>query len=69
MFGCSSAYVAQPNHTLLTNTKRAEAHHLRMYAATAPRGAQLYPPRSGEGLEVMSLGLMAYRTSKEDKGQ
>jgi transposase len=27
----------------------------------------LYPPRSGGRLEVMSSGLMAYRTSKEDK--
>ena len=27
---------------------------------SAPRGALLYPPRSGEGLEEISLGLMAY---------
>jgi hypothetical protein len=36
---------------------------------SAPRGALLYPPRNGEGLEVISLGLMAYRTSKEGKGK
>jgi hypothetical protein len=38
-------------------------------ALSAPRGALLYSPRSGERLEVMSLGPMAYRTSKEDKGK
>ena len=27
---------------------------------SAPRGALLYPPQSGEGLEEISLGLMAY---------
>ena len=33
---------------------------------TAPRGALLYLPRSGEGLEVTSLGPMAYLDSKEE---
>jgi hypothetical protein len=32
---------------------------------SAPRGALLYPPLSGEGLEGASLGLMAYLASKE----
>jgi transposase len=32
---------------------------------SAPRGALTYPPRSGEGLEVTSLGPMAYLVSKE----
>ncbi len=32
---------------------------------SAPRGALTYPPRSGEGLEVTSLGPMAYLASKE----
>jgi len=32
---------------------------------SAPRGARLYPPRSGEGLEGTSLGLMADLASKE----
>jgi hypothetical protein len=32
---------------------------------TAPRGALTYPLRSREGLEVMSLGPMAYLASKE----
>jgi hypothetical protein len=27
---------------------------------SAPRGALLYPPQSGEGWEEISLGLMAY---------
>jgi len=31
----------------------------------APRGALAYPPRSGEGLEVISLGPMAHLVSKE----
>ena len=31
---------------------------------SAPRGALLYPPPSGEGLEDMSLGPMAYLDSK-----
>lgn len=35
----------------------------------APRGALPYPPLSGEGLEVTSLGPMAHRTSKEEMGQ
>jgi hypothetical protein len=30
----------------------------------APRGALFYPPRSGEGLEDLSLGLMAYLDPK-----
>jgi hypothetical protein len=32
---------------------------------SAPRGALTYPPRSGEGLEVISLGSMADLDSKE----
>jgi hypothetical protein len=32
---------------------------------TAPRSALIYPPRSGEGSEVISLGRMAYLDSKE----
>jgi hypothetical protein len=36
---------------------------------SAPRGALTYPPRSGEGLEVISLGSMADLDSKEKKGQ
>jgi len=35
------------------------------YNFSAPRGALTYPPRSGEGLEVISLGSMADRASKE----
>jgi transposase len=34
---------------------------------TAPRGALLYLPRSGEGLEVISLGPMADLDSKEKR--
>ena len=33
---------------------------------SAPRGALIYPPRSGEGLEVISLGPMAYLDSKDE---
>ncbi|MHB8290698.1 MAG: hypothetical protein ACYDEY_16030 [Acidimicrobiales bacterium] len=33
---------------------------LSMYWSSAPRGAMAYPPRSGEGLEVTSLGSMAH---------
>ena len=36
---------------------------------TAPRCALLYPPLSGERLEVISLGLVAYLTSKEERGK
>jgi hypothetical protein len=32
----------------------------------APRGALTYPPRSGEGLEVTSLGSMADLDSKDE---
>jgi hypothetical protein len=35
------------------------------YFFSAPRGALTYPPRSGEGLEVISLGSMADLDSKE----
>jgi hypothetical protein len=38
--------------------------HVLEYVS-APRGARLYPPRSGEGLEGTSLGLMADLASKE----
>ncbi len=33
---------------------------------TAPRGALTYPPWSGEGMEVTSLGPMAYLDSKDE---
>ena len=33
---------------------------------SAPRGAPMYPPRSGEGLEVISLGPMADLDSKDE---
>ena len=33
---------------------------------SAPRGALIYPPCSGEGLEVISLGSMAYLDSKDE---
>jgi hypothetical protein len=36
------------------------------YFFSAPRGALTYPPWSGEGLEVISLGPMAYLESKEE---
>jgi hypothetical protein len=35
------------------------------YFFSAPRGARTYPPLSGEGSEVISLGPMAYLDSKE----
>jgi hypothetical protein len=35
-----------------------------MVDLSAPRGALIYPPRSGEGLEVISLGPMAYLEPK-----
>ena len=34
------------------------------YDLPAPRGAVLYRPRSGQGLEELSLDLMAYRNLK-----
>ena len=37
-----------------------------MDIASAPRGALTYLPRSGEGLEVISLGPMAHLDSKEE---
>ena len=40
-----------------------------LHSHAAPRGALPYPPRSGERLEVTSLGPMAHRTSKEEMGQ
>jgi len=40
-----------------------EYRHL--FYITAPRGALTYPPLSGDGLEVISLGRMAYLDSKE----
>ena len=43
-----------------------ESDHV-LNVASAPRGALTYPPRSGEGLEVLSLGPMVYLASK-DKG-
>jgi len=36
---------------------------------SAPRGALLYPPRSGERLEQVSLGLMAYLALKGRPGK
>jgi hypothetical protein len=39
-------------------------HEYRWFFS-APRGALTYPPRSGEGLEVISLGSMADLDSKE----
>ena len=41
--------------------------HVLEYVS-APRGALLYPRRSGEGLEEISLGLMAYPEPKGDSG-
>jgi conjugative relaxase-like TrwC/TraI family protein len=41
----------------------------QLHTHAAPRGALSYPPRSGERLEVTSLGPMAHRTSKEEMGQ
>jgi hypothetical protein len=38
---------------------RCDFIHVLEYLS-APRGALLYPPQSGEGLEEISLGLMAY---------
>jgi hypothetical protein len=37
----------------------------QMFNPPAPRGALSYSPHSGEGLEVTSLGPMAYLDSKE----
>jgi hypothetical protein len=39
--------------------------HRYFFYITAPRGALTYPPLSGDGLEVISLGRMAYLDSKE----
>jgi hypothetical protein len=36
------------------------------HAASAPRGALLYPRRSREGLEGRFLGLMAYLEGKPE---
>ena len=41
-----------------------ESDHV-LNIASAPRGALTYPPLSGDGLEVISLGRMAYLASKE----
>jgi len=41
-----------------------ESDHV-LNIASAPRGALTYPPRSGEGLEVISLGPMVHLASKE----
>ena len=41
-----------------------ESDHV-LNIASAPRGAMAYPLRSGEGLEVISLGPMVYLDSKE----
>jgi len=41
-----------------------ESDHV-LNIASAPRGALTYPPHSGEGLEVVSLGPMVYLASKE----
>ena len=40
--------------------------HEYRYFFSAPRGALTYPPWSGEGLEVISLGPMAHLESKEE---
>ncbi|MEX6430986.1 hypothetical protein AB6A68_14310, partial [Ferrimicrobium acidiphilum] len=37
-----------------------------LFYITAPRGARTYPPWSGEGMEVISLGPMAYLDSKDE---
>ncbi len=37
-----------------------------LFYITAPRGARTYPPYSGEGMEVISLGPMAYLDSKDE---
>jgi hypothetical protein len=34
----------------------------------APRGAVMYPPRSGEGLEELSLDLMAHLDLERERG-
>ncbi len=39
---------------------RAEQVALFRYQLSAPRGALLYRPRSGHGLEEVSVGLMAH---------
>ena len=41
-----------------------ETQRLAFQDHPAPRGALTYPPRSGEGLEVISLGPMADLDSK-----
>jgi hypothetical protein len=40
-----------------------------VFDLSAPRGAVLHPPLSGEGTEGESLGLMAYPVSKENPGK
>ena len=39
---------------------RPQRYHDALHEATAPRGAALYRPRSGQGWEELSLDLMAY---------
>jgi hypothetical protein len=39
---------------------RGQLTALFRYELSAPRGALLYRPRSGHGLEEVSVGLMAY---------
>ena len=51
-------------HLLKLHKPYHESDHV-LNIASAPRGALTYPPLSGEGLEVTSLGPMVYPASKE----
>ena len=51
-------------HLLKIHRPYHESDHV-LNVASAPRGALTYPLRSGEGLEVISLGPMVYLASKE----
>jgi hypothetical protein len=56
--------IDQSLHLLKLHKPYHESDHVLNFAS-APRGALTYPPRSGEGLEVISLGPMVYLASKE----
>ena len=61
---CLAEEIDSALHLLKIHKPYHESDHV-LNVASAPRGALTYPLRSGEGLEVISLGPMVYLASKE----
>jgi hypothetical protein len=61
----------QKDHNKAHNGKRAvgERGNSLLKTTSAPRGAVMYPPRSGERLEEVSLDLMASPELERERGR